>query len=185
MTEALIQVYDKTFEPYIPADRIQARIAQLGQAITQDYADKKPLIIGILNGSFMFLADLVRHIGCPAEVTFAKVASYHGTGSTGTVKQLIGLEAGVKGRHVIFVEDIVDTGLTMHTLLEDIRQLRPASVRLASLLLKREALRHEVPVDYCGFEIPDRFVLGYGLDYDGLGRNYADIYVLKGSDLVH
>lgn len=174
-----IQVRDLSFELYLSAEQIQERILVLAQELNLAYADKCPLFIGVLNGAFMFAADLMKVCDFDCEISFIKVASYRGMTSTGEVSTVIGLDKEIKGRHVIIVEDIIDTGNTMTKLMEDLTGYEPASMTLASLLLKPEALQHpHLPMGYIGFEIPNKFVLGYGLDYDGLGRNYPDIYQL-------
>jgi hypoxanthine phosphoribosyltransferase len=175
---SLIQVHDKKFTPYISAEKIEERIAELGKEMSKDYADKTPLFIGILNGSFIFAADLFKHITIPAEISFIKLASYKGTKSTGNVVTSIGLEETLKDRHVIILEDIVDTGKTLHEFLPQLLERRPASLKITSLLHKPEALQHDIKIDYLGFSVPNKFLLGYGLDYDGLGRNLPSIYQL-------
>ncbi|RYY51512.1 MAG: hypoxanthine phosphoribosyltransferase [Chitinophagaceae bacterium] len=171
-----VKVKDKTFRPFIDKDKLQQRIAALSAAISKDYEGLNPLFIGILNGSFIFAADLFRNISIDAEISFIKLASYQGTTSTGTVVTAIGLDETLNGRHVIIVEDIVDTGKTMSAFLPELMDRRPASVKIAALLIKPEALQHDVKVDYYGFEISNEFVVGYGLDYDGYGRNLPELY---------
>ncbi len=174
-----VNIHDKTFTPFITADRIQKRVSELGQAIDHDYAGKKPLLVGVLNGAVIFMADLLRHINTACEIGFIRVSSYHGTESSGKVRNLMGLSDDVAGRDIIIVEDIVDTGDTAVYLIEEIKKKNPASIRFATILFKPSALRQAIKPDYIGFEIPPAFVVGYGLDYDGLGRNLADIYQLK------
>lgn len=171
-----IKVRDKTFQPFIPADQIQLRVRELARQINGDYAGKSPLFIAILNGSFMFAADLFKHLEIDCSVSFVKVASYKGTTSTGRVINLIGLDETIKNRDIILLEDIVDTGKTLSALLPDLHNQNPQSVRIISLLTKPECLTYDVHVDYVGFEIPNEFIIGYGLDYDGLARNLKDIY---------
>ncbi len=180
MQSATVTVHDKTFEPYINRVQIDARVAELGAQISADYEGKRPLIIAILNGSFIFAADLFRALTVEAEISFIKLASYKGTSSTGHVVTAIGMEEKLSGRHVIILEDIVDTGKTLHSFLPEILQRGPASLKIATFLSKPEALQHEVKADYVGFEIPNNFVVGYGLDYDGLGRNLPELYTLVG-----
>lgn len=175
---AIVQVHDKQFKTYISNEAIQQRVAALGQQISADYEGKNPLLIGILNGSFVFAADLFRNISTAAEISFIKLASYKGTSSTGNVITAIGMEESVTDRHVIIVEDIVDTGKTLHAFLPDIIQRQPASISIACFLSKPEALQYDISPKYVGFEIPNNFVVGYGLDYDGLGRNLPDLYTL-------
>lgn len=174
-----LQIQEKTFIPFISEATIQEKIAHLAQQINVEYANKKPLFISILNGAFMFSADLFKNLTIEAEICFIKLASYKGTQSTGHVITSIGLDSNVTDRHVIILEDIVDTGKTLHTFLPQIKNQQPASLKIASLLFKPEALQHDIKIDYCCFEIPNKFVLGYGLDYDGFYRNTRDIYQLK------
>lgn len=172
-----IKVEDKEFEIFLENDTLNKRIRLLGIQMNVDYEGKCPLFIGILNGSFVFMADLIKEIDVPCEVAFMRVASYQGDSSSGKVKELIGLPEDIEGRDIIIVEDIVDTGLTLAYILKTIKEKHPASVKVASLLLKPEALQHEITdLAYVGFEIPNEFVVGYGLDYNGLGRNLTDIY---------
>jgi len=173
-----VTVHDKTFEPYLKASTIAARIGVLGKEISADYAGKRPLIVAVLNGSFIFAADLFRSLTIEAEISFIKLASYRGTSSSGHVVTAIGLDESLKGRHVILLEDIIDTGKTLHSFLPEIIQRQPASLRIATFLSKPEALEHDITADYVCFEIPNRFVVGYGLDYDGLGRNLPDLLQL-------
>jgi hypoxanthine phosphoribosyltransferase len=174
-----IQVLDKTFEPYLKEEAIQEKITALAAALNKDYAGKRPLFLSVLNGSFLFTADLFKQITIEAEVSFIKLASYKGTSSTGNVITAIGLDINVKDRHIIILEDIIDTGKTLHHYLPQLESMQPASVKIAVLLNKKEALQYPVQVDYSCFDIPNKFVVGYGLDYDGLGRNSKDIYQLK------
>lgn len=174
-----IQVLDKTFVPYLEEATIQAKITELAAQLNKDYAGKRPLFLSILNGSFLFTADLFKQITIEAEVSFIKLASYKGTSSTGNVITAIGLDTNVKDRHIIILEDIIDTGKTLHHYLPQLDSMQPASVKIAVLLDKKEALQYPVNIDYACFEIPNKFVVGYGLDYDGLGRNSKDIYQLQ------
>ena len=174
-----IQVLDKTFEPYLKEAAIQEKITELAGQLNQDYAGKRPLFLSVLNGAFLFTADLFKQITIEAEVSFIKLASYKGTSSTGNVITAIGLDINVKNRHIIILEDIIDTGKTLHHYLPQLESMQPASVKIAVLLNKKEALQYPVQVDYTCFDIPNKFVVGYGLDYDGLGRNSRDIYQLK------
>jgi len=173
-----VSVNDKDFEIYLSKDDIQGRIWDLGNQITNDYHGKSPVIISILNGAFIFTADLVRYIELPLMIEFVRLSSYHGTSSTGAVKRLMDLNMDIAGRDVLIVEDIVDTGLTLSQFLIDIKAKNPASVAIVSLLRKPEALTHDVHIDYLGFDIPNEFVLGYGLDYDEVGRELPHIYKL-------
>jgi len=174
----IIQVLDKKFQPYIKAEQIQEQVGKLAGQINIDYAGKCPLFIAILNGSFMFAADLFKELNMEAEICFIKLASYKGTKSTGNVITSIGLDESLKNRHVIIVEDIVDTGKTLHEFLPQLLNQQPASLKIAALLHKPDALRYPLTIDYLGFSVPNKFLLGYGLDYDGLGRNLKEIYQL-------
>ena len=174
-----IKVLDKEFVPYLVEKEIQEKITALAVQLNKDYAGKKPIFLSILNGSFLFTADLFKQITIEAEVCFIKLASYKGMSSSGNVITAIGLEANVSGRDIIILEDIIDTGKTLHHYLPQLLSSSPASVKVAVLLNKKEALQFPVQVDYSCFEIPNKFVVGYGLDYDGLGRNSKDIYQLK------
>jgi hypoxanthine phosphoribosyltransferase len=172
-----IKVEDKEFEIFLENDTLNKRIRLLGIQINVDYEEKCPLFIGILNGSFLFMADLIKEINIPCEVAFMRVGSYEGTESSGIVKELIGLPDDIEGRDIIIVEDIVDTGLTLTHILKTIKERNPASIKVSSLLLKPASLKHQIDeLAYIGFEIPNEFVVGYGLDYNGLGRNLNDIY---------
>ena len=175
-----LTVLDKTFVPYFDTAKIAARVGELAAQISADYEGKKPLFLGILNGSFIFAADLFREITVEAEISFVKLASYKGVSSTGNVVTAIGLEESLHERHVIIVEDIIDTGRTMSSFLKEVWRQGPASVRIATFLSKPEALQvPDLKADYIGFQIPNRFVLGYGLDYDGYGRNTRELFVLE------
>ena len=173
-----IQVFDKTFEPYITATQINEQIKKIAAQLNIDYAGKRPLCIAILNGSFMFASDLFKELTIDAEICFIKLASYKGTKSTGNVITSIGLDIPLTDRHVIIVEDIVDTGKTLDAFLPQLINQQPVTLKIAALLHKPEALQFPVTIDYLGFEVPNKFLLGYGLDYDGLGRNLKEIYKL-------
>lgn len=177
----VIQVLDKKFQPYIKAEQIQEQVARLGAQINAEYAGKNPLFIAILNGSFMFASDLFKELTVDAEICFIKLASYKGTKSTGNVVTSIGLDESLKGRHVIIIEDIVDTGKTLYEFLPQLTNQQPASLKIAALLHKPEALNFPLTIDYLGFNVPNKFLLGYGLDYDGHGRNLKEIYQLVGN----
>jgi len=177
-----ITVNDKNFEPYITADKISEQIAKLAAQINADYAGKRPLFIAILNGSFMFASDLFKELTIDAEICFIKLASYKGTRSTGHVITSIGLDEPLKDRHVVIVEDIVDTGKTLNEFLPQLVSQQPASLKIAALLHKPDALKYPLDIDYLGFNVPNKFLLGYGLDYDGLGRNLKEIYQLVGEE---
>ncbi len=174
----VIKVNDKNFEPYLTVAQIAEQIERLGNEINADYAGKRPLFIAILNGSFMFASDLFKQLTIEAEICFIKLASYKGTKSTGTVITSIGLDESLKDRHVVIIEDIVDTGKTLSQFLPQLHEHQPASLKIAALLHKPEALQHPITIQYLGFNVPNKFLLGYGLDFDGLGRNLKEIYQL-------
>lgn len=175
---AALKVHDKYFVPYIAEAELMQRINAMAKEIDADYKDKKPLFIAILNGSFMFASDIFKHITIEAEICFIKLASYKGTKSTGQVITAIGLDTDIVGRHVIILEDIIDTGKTMSEFLPQLHNQQPASLKIAALLHKPEATTYPIAIDYLGFSVPNKFLLGYGLDYDGLGRNIKEIYQL-------
>ena len=175
---SIIHLHNKAFEPYLPEALILEKVKELAEKLNHDYADKKPLFIAILNGSFMFASDLFKYVTIEAEICFIKLASYKGTKSTGQVVTAIGLDIDITNRHVDVLEDIIDTGKTMSHFLPQLQNQQPASLKTAILLHKPEATVFEVPIDYCCFSIPNKFVLGYGLDFDGYGRNIKEIYQL-------
>jgi hypoxanthine phosphoribosyltransferase len=173
----VVRVNDLDFRPFISYSMIQERVKEIAAELNQQLAKEEPLFLGILNGSFMFAADLMKEVSIKSEITFVKMESYKGTQSTGEVITRIGLEKPVKGRTVVIVEDIIDTGKTMYEILKVLKKEKPSRIIIAALLLKPDALQHDIPVDYIGFKVPNDFLVGYGLDYDGLGRNLKDIYV--------
>ncbi len=173
-----ITVKDKTFGLSIPAEEIRAQVKRVADEITRDYKGEEPVFLAVLNGSFIFAADLLRMVDLPCEVSFVKLASYAGVNSMGHIRELIGLNLDITGRPVIIVEDIVDTGLTMAHMLETLQAHKPKSIEVCTLLLKPGKLKVEINVRYCAMRIPDDFIVGYGLDYDGLGRNTEDIYTI-------
>ncbi|MEO5997220.1 MAG: hypoxanthine phosphoribosyltransferase [Chitinophagaceae bacterium] len=173
-----ILVHNKSFELYLAADKIIERVSAIAAQLNTDYEGKKPLFIAILNGAFMFASDLFKHINIDAEICFIKLASYKGTKSSGQVVTAIGLDIDLYNRHLIIVEDIVDTGKTLNVFLPQLKHQQPASLKIAALLHKPESIIFPLHIDYLGFSIPNKFVVGYGLDYDGLGRNLAEIYKL-------
>ena len=171
-----VQVRELVFEKFIGKDEIDVAVQKVAVEINRDYAGKNPLLLAILNGSFIFASDLMRKLTIPCEISFVKFASYAGTLTTSKVKELIGVSEELEGRHIIVVEDIVDTGITMHKLLQDIREKNPIDVRVACFCFKPEAFEKSFSIDYLGMEIPNDFIVGYGLDYNGYGRNLPDIY---------
>lgn len=173
-----LQVKDKAFAISIPEAKIQEQVRRVAAEICRDYAGEEPLFLPVLNGAFMFAADLLREVTLPCEISFIKLASYQGTQSTGEIREVIGLGKDITGRHVIIVEDIIDSGLTMAHMIETLQLQNPASVAVCSCLVKPDALKVQVPINYCCMEIPNDFIVGYGLDYDGFGRNTRDIYTL-------
>ena len=174
----MINILDKKFVPLITTEAIEIRISALAKEISTDYEGRCPLFIVVLNGAFLFASELVKRIPLSCEITFIRLASYSQTQSSGSVREIIGLNDSIEGRDIIIIEDIVDTGLTMAQLLRQINELSPASVAIATLLHKPEALKTPVDIRYTGFNIDNKFVVGYGLDYDGMGRNLDAIYVL-------
>jgi hypoxanthine phosphoribosyltransferase len=173
-----ITLKDKTFTINIPQAKIQQRIAEMAQEINSDLKGASPVFLCVLNGAFLFASDIFRRINIECEISFLRVSSYEGTKSSGTVKSLVGVSDNLKDRVVVILEDIVDTGDTAVYLLDELKKHQPREVRFASLLFKPNALRQELKLDYIGFEVPNDFLVGYGLDYDGLGRNLQDIYKL-------
>lgn len=175
----MIQILDKQFDLFITREQIDRDITAIAEKINADYAGRKPLLIGTLNGAFIFAADLVRKLNFEHEIQFTKISSYDGMDTTGEVKELIGLTVDITGRDVIIVEDIIDTGTTMSHLVPQLKAKGACSVEIAALLMKPGKLKVPLDVKYCAMEIPNEFIVGYGLDYDNYGRNYADIYVVK------
>jgi len=172
-----IKIHDKEFKLYLPYEKIRAVVEKMAEKMNSDLAGKNPLFICILNGSFMFAAELFKRIELlESEISFVKLASYNGEKTSGAVKELIGLNEEIKGRTVVILEDIVDTGITIDNILKQLAKKEPKEVLIATLLFKPEALQKEIPLHYVGIEIPNDFIVGYGLDYDGYGRNLIDIY---------
>jgi hypoxanthine phosphoribosyltransferase len=167
-----------TFKIKITAAEIQKAVTDVARQINTDLKDKKPLFLAVLNGSFMFAADLMKKVNVESEISFIKLASYDGTSSTGNVKQLIGINEEIKGRTIVIIEDIVDTGNTVEAILEQLKEMGAAEIKIATLLFKPEAYTKTIPIEYVAIVVPNDFLVGYGLDYNGLGRNLADIYVL-------
>ena len=173
-----IQIKDKTFVVSIPEADILRQVDRVAAEINRDLKDKNPLFLSVLNGSFMFTADLMKRITIPCEVSFVKLASYQGVATTGKVKEVIGINEDLTGRTIVIVEDIVDTGLTMQRLLESLGTRRPQEIHIATLLVKPDKLKVDLDIEYVAMRIPNDFIVGYGLDYDGLGRNFKDIYTV-------
>lgn len=173
-----ITIKDKTFEVSIPFSELDKAAQRVADAINKDVVDKDPLFLCVLNGAFMFAADLLKKVNIPCQITFVKVASYDGMASTNKMKSLIGLNEDVEGRTIIVVEDIIDTGFTMEQVIAMLKERGAAEVRIATLFYKPQAFQRDYPIDYIGMEIPNDFIVGYGLDYDGYGRNLPHIYSL-------
>jgi hypoxanthine phosphoribosyltransferase len=171
-----VRIHDKEFAVSIPLDMINSRIAELGKKITEDYSGIQPVFLVVLKGAFLFAADLLRNVNLECEITFIRVGSYEGTQSTGVVRSILGLSEKIHGKHLVIIEDIVDTGNTIMHLMEELKKSEPVDIKVASLLLKPDALKHNLHIDYVGFSVPNDFLVGYGLDYDGLGRNLKEIY---------
>ena len=174
----MVKVHDKHFRLFITEKEIQKEVARIASEMNRDLADKDPIFLGILNGAFMFAGDLYKQLSFPCQITFLKLASYSGTHSSGTVKQLIGINRDLKDRVVVVLEDIVDTGVTLETIIRQLSGYQPKEIRVATFLHKPDATVMEVKLDYVGLRIPNDFILGYGLDYDGYGRNFREIYQL-------
>lgn len=174
-----MKIKDKTFEIFISENKINQRVKELAFQISKNYQGQELIILPILNGAFLFASDLIKEITIPCQLSFVKVASYEGTSSCGEVKSLIGLNKDLKDMNVLIIDDIVDTGLTMSSVVAQVQALKPSSIEIATLLLKPEALQKQLELKYVGFTIPNNFVVGYGLDYDGYGRNLKDIYQVK------
>lgn len=175
---SIVTLKDKQFKPYIQSEQIEAAVKKVAQQINSDLKNEMPLFVAVLNGSFMFAADLMKEINFPCEISFVKMASYHGTESTGKVNELIGLNQNIEGRTVVIIEDIVDTGNTIEKLTSILKEKKVKNFRIATALLKPSVYKKSIKIDYVGLEIPNDFVVGYGLDYDGLGRNLKDILVI-------
>ena len=174
-----VRILDKDFELFIEADTIQENIKRLAVDINNDLKDKNPIFIAVLNGSFMFAGDLMKHVNIPSEITFVRIASYKGISSTLDLKEVLGLNEDIKDRTVVIVEDIVDTGHTIEKLISQFEVLEPKEIKIATLLFKPKALIKDIKPDYVALEIPNDFIVGFGLDYDGFGRNLQDIYKIK------
>lgn len=171
-----VTLHNATFEPYISEEELAAAIARVAAVIDLEYRGRRPLLLGVLNGAYFFAAELMKRLGIECEISFVKVASYHGTASSGEITQLIGLSQRIEGRHVLVVEDIVDTGNTLVHIMAALREHHPASVAVATMLFKPDAYKKDIPVDHVAMAIPNAFVVGSGLDHDGLGRNLPGIH---------
>lgn len=171
-----ITVHGKHFIPFIKASLIEQKVKEIADSINYDMAGKNPLFVSILNGSFMFAADLMKLLKIPLEISFVKIRSYQGLDSSGKINEMIGLSEDIRERNIVVVEDIVDTGVTMEYIIKQLYDKGAIDVKIASLLFKPDAFTKSFKIDYCGFSIPDKFVIGFGLDYNGHGRNYPDIY---------
>ena len=175
----MIQLHDKQFVPFISAQEIDFAIATMAAQVEADFADETPVFVGVLNGAFMVVSDFMKHYSKPCEVSFIKLASYEGTSTTNEVKQLIGINQDLTGRIVIVIEDIVDTGNTLVELKALFKKQNVKHFKIATLFLKPDAYKKDIKIDYVGIRIPDKFIVGYGLDYDGLGRNLSEVYQLQ------
>lgn len=175
---SIVKVKDKTFKTFIPEEEIQRRVKAVAEKLNKDMAGKNPLFLAVLNGSFIFAADLMRYITIPCEISFVKLASYEGTTSTGKIKEVVGINEDLAGRTVVIVEDIVDTGHTMKHMLESLSTRHPDSLHICTLLVKPGKLEEDLNIEYPAMEIPNDFIVGYGLDYDQQGRNLRDIYTI-------
>lgn len=175
----IITIKDKQFELFIGQEIIEQGIKRIAGQMNMDLEGKDPIFLAVLNGAFMFAGELMKEVSVPSEITFVRLASYHGTSSTNRVQEVLGLNENIEGRSVVIVEDIVDSGNTMVELLKQLEKYKPLEVKIATLLFKPAALRQKVNIDYVALEIPNDFIVGYGLDYDGYGRNLKDIYKVK------
>ncbi|MGQ1787295.1 MULTISPECIES: hypoxanthine phosphoribosyltransferase [unclassified Saccharicrinis] len=173
-----IKLLDREFELSLSYKEIDGAIEKIADKMNKELAGVDPLMICILNGSFMFAADLMKKVNFPCKISFVKLSSYEGTGTTGTVKELIGLTENIEGRTVVILEDIIDTGITIEKIIKQLEGYKPKDLKIASMLFKPEACKADINVDYIGLEIPNDFIVGYGLDYDGYGRNLPDIYTV-------
>ena len=175
---SIVKIKDKSFKVSIPEAEIKNRVKLLAQQMSKDLEDKNPLFLAVLNGSFVFAADLMREMTIPCEISFVKLASYQGTTSTGKIKEVIGINENLNGRAVVIVEDIVESGQTMKRMIESLGTRNPASVQICTLFFKPEKLQEDLTLDYVAFRIPDDFIVGYGLDYDQQGRGLKDVYTI-------
>ena len=175
----IVTINDKQFEKFIEFQQIQAAIHEIARKIDNDLRDKNPIFVAVLNGAFMFAGELMKEVSIPCEITFVRLASYQGTSTTNKVQEVLGLNESIENRTVVIVEDIVDSGNTMIALQKELNKLNPKEIKIATLLLKPDALKQDVDLDYVALEIPNDFIVGYGLDYDGYGRNLKDIYKIS------
>ena len=176
MDQKIIKIHDKEFAPFIPSAKIDQAVSRIAGQMNKELRDKNPLFVAVLNGSFMFASDLFQKLEFPCEITFVKLASYSGTQSTETVRQLIGIDEDIVGRNIVIIEDIIDSGLTIERVLAQMQMIGAADIKIATLLYKPNAFKGSYPIDYIGLEIGNDFIVGYGLDYDKQGRNFKDIY---------
>ena len=179
---SIVKIKDKTFQTFISEAEIKQRVKELAAQISHDMEGKNPLFLGVLNGAFIFAADLMREMTIPCEISFVKLASYQGTISTGKIKEVFGINEDLTGRTVVIVEDIVDTGATMKNMIESLGTRNPASIHICTLFVKPDKLKEPLDIEYAAFEIPNDFIVGYGLDYDQKGRGLKDIYMLYETD---
>jgi len=174
----IVQIKDKKFKKFIPEQEILSSIRKIGQEINKTLKDKNPLFISVLNGAFMFTSDLMKVVNIPCEITFIKLSSYEGLYSSGSVKEVMGLNENIVGRNVVILEDIIDTGLTMEQIIDSLKAKGAGEIRVATFLQKPDALQRNIKIDYIAMKIPNEFIIGYGLDYNGYGRNLKDVYTL-------
>lgn len=174
-----VQLHDKVFRKFILKEEIDAAIEKVGEQLNTDLGDKNPLFLVVLNGAFVFAADVLRTFKHDCDISFIKLSSYVGTKTTHTVREVIGLDTNVKGRTVVLIEDIIDTGITMDHIIQQMKKMEAHEVKTATMLFKPDAIEKDFPIDYVGVEIPNDFIVGYGLDYDGKGRNLPDIYKIE------
>ncbi|MGC9331236.1 MAG: hypoxanthine phosphoribosyltransferase [Bacteroidales bacterium] len=174
-----IQILDKSFSIYLTEKEITNKVTEMAHQINETHKGEEIVVVGILNGCFMFASDLFKQLEIDCRISFLKLASYQGTHSTGKIRQLIGLNEDIKGKTIIILEDIIDTGITMEHIINQLKAYNPSDIKIATLLFKPDAFQKDFHIDYTGFEIPDKFIVGYGLDYNGLGRNLRHIYQIS------
>lgn len=174
----IVQIKDKKFKKFIPEQEILSSIKEIGEEINKTLKHKNPLFISVLNGAFMFTSDLMKVVNIPCEITFIKLSSYEGLYSSGSVKEVMGLNENIVGRNVVILEDIIDTGLTMERIIDSLKAKGAGEIRVATFLQKPDALQRNIKIDYIAMKIPNEFIIGYGLDYNGYGRNLKDVYTL-------